>query len=128
MSLYYCHFFNTQIYRPTFSSASLSSECLFIAVFSQPANKSQIPALIFLKLINHTLLTNNGKICFFNIFRFNHQFTFLLLNRKVIDPNYFQTPWSCGLIRHVLNWKVEGSNLAAAKNPIQINKKYLCRS
>ena len=26
-----------------------------------------------------------------------------------------RTLWSCGLIRHVLNQKVEGSNLAAAK-------------
>ena len=30
-----------------------------------------------------------------------------------------RTPWSCGLIRHVLDWKVEGSNLAAAKNLFQ---------
>ena len=30
-----------------------------------------------------------------------------------------RTPWSCGLIYHVLVWKVEGSNLAAAKNLFQ---------
>ena len=30
-----------------------------------------------------------------------------------------RTLWSCGLICHVLDWKVEGSNLAAAKNLFQ---------
>ena len=33
-----------------------------------------------------------------------------------------RTPWSCGLISHVLDWKVEGSNLAAAKFLCNINK------
>ena len=35
-----------------------------------------------------------------------------------------KTLWSCGLICHVLDRKVEGSNLAASKKyfPIQINK------
>ena len=30
-----------------------------------------------------------------------------------------ETPWSCGLIHHVLDWKVEGSNLATTKNLFQ---------
>ena len=30
-----------------------------------------------------------------------------------------RTPWSGGLIQHVLDWKVEGSNLTAAKNLFQ---------
>ena len=30
-----------------------------------------------------------------------------------------RTPWSCGLICHVIDRKAEGSNLAAAKNLFQ---------
>ena len=36
---------------------------------------------------------------------------------KVCNPS--RTPWSCGLICHGLDRKVEGSNLAAAKNLCQ---------
>ena len=34
-----------------------------------------------------------------------------------------QTPWSCGLFRHVLDRKVEGSNLAVIKNLFQFKSK-----
>ena len=31
-----------------------------------------------------------------------------------------RTLWCCGLIRHILDWKVEGSNLGTAKNLFQL--------
>ena len=45
----------------------------------------------------------------------------MILNKKIAFLG--RTPWSCGLIPHELDWKVEGSNFAAAKDfSIQINK------
>ena len=39
-----------------------------------------------------------------------------------ITTNLSRAPWSCGLICHVLDWKVEASNLAAAKNIFKLTK------
>ena len=40
----------------------------------------------------------------------------------VTNWHHGRTLWSCGLIHHVLDWKVEGSNLATSKKSFSIRR------
>ena len=50
---------------------------------------------------------------------FDILFMFVYLDQHIKLHKISRTPWSCGLIRHVLDRKVEFSNLAGAQNLFQ---------